>query len=258
MKYPLVNTVKRISKDLENKSLEEAVGDSGRYSLNFGHWRTGNGKSFTNENKLKEFLENNYISRDTRITYSKDCTDEFRQYFQYEDDSFNKELFKQGYTSKTEVRESFETNGIDESVEDTVTRYMINMIPKDDYETEHAFIYAESEEEMRKKVAAKYDLNDWVIGGWEVQNVPAFYKTMDEESVTEAFDVDKVQKRIARVDEFDNGHVFFNYEKMTSAEAEEKARQMSIKNPDKVFYVKYDDIMEPCSDIKWKNGKQLS
>ena len=45
---------------------------------------------------------------------------------------------------------------------------------------------------------------------------------------------------------------------MSSQEAEEKARQMSIENPDKVYYVKYDNIMEPCSDIKWKNGQQLT
>ena len=53
----------------------------------------------------------------------------------------------------------------------------------------------------------------------------------------EAFDVDRVKKRIARTDEFDNGHVLFNYERMTSDEAEEKAKQKSIENPDKVFYV---------------------
>lgn len=72
------------------------------------------------------------------------------------------------------------------------------------------------------------------------------------------FDVDRVQKRIARVSEFNNGSVIFNdYEIMTSDEAEEKAKQMSIENPDEIFYVKYDDIMNPSSDIKWKNGEQV-
>lgn len=79
------------------------------------------------------------------------------------------------------------------------------------------------------------------------------------ESVKEAFDADKVQKRIACTTEFDNGHVFHNdYFRASSAEAEERAKQASIENPDKVFYVKYDDVMNPSSDIKWKNGEQLN
>ena len=79
------------------------------------------------------------------------------------------------------------------------------------------------------------------------------------ESVKESFDADKVQKRIACTTEFDNGHVFHNdYFRATSAEAEERAKQASIENPDKVFYVKYDDVMNPSSDIKWKNGEQLT
>lgn len=79
------------------------------------------------------------------------------------------------------------------------------------------------------------------------------------ESVKEAFDADKVQKRIACTTEFDNGHVFHNdYFRASAAEAEERAKQASIENPDKVFYVKYDDVMNPSSDIKWKNGEQLN
>lgn len=79
------------------------------------------------------------------------------------------------------------------------------------------------------------------------------------ESVQEAFDANKVQKRIACTTEFDNGHVFHNdYFRASSAEAEERAKQASIENPDKVFYVKYDDVMNPSSDIKWKNGEQLN
>ena len=79
------------------------------------------------------------------------------------------------------------------------------------------------------------------------------------ESVNEAFDADKVQKRIACTTEFDNGHVFHNdYFRASAAEAEKRAKQASIENPDKVFYVKYDDVMNPSSDIKWKNGEQLN
>ena len=32
---------------------------------------------------------------------------------------------------------------------------------------------------------------------------------------------------------------------------------MSIDDPTRVFYVKYDDIMNPSSDIFWKNGEQV-
>lgn len=85
------------------------------------------------------------------------------------------------------------------------------------------------------------------------------YNSQFDDDLEEVFDVDKVQKRIARVDEFDNGHVIHNdWTRMSSQEAEDKARQMSIENPDKVYYVKYDNVMEPCSDIKWKNGEQLT
>ena len=48
-------------------------------------------------------------------------------------------------------------------------------------------------------------------------------------SLTESFDVDKVQKRIASTSEFDNGYVFFDYEKMTSDEAEKKAKEAEIQ-----------------------------
>ena len=250
----------------------------------------------------------------------------------YEDDDMDgiKVVFRDGTKKIVEVVNGrvYEGDSIDESIEDTVTRYMIDMIPKDDSEKERTFIYADNDEDMTAKVAAKYDLNNWVIGGWEVQTVPSFYKTMDEdvnkqqyvicgvtnegtrmlydavndnfttdydaatkyddmdvarddwfkiprtgfrrifipiydpaifESVTEAFDVDKVQKRIACTTEFDNGCVFHNdYFRSSSAEAEERAKQASIENPDKVFYVKYDDVMNPSSDIKWKNGEQLN
>lgn len=81
---------------------------------------------------------------------------------------------------------------------------------------------------------------------------------MKIKKLNEAFNVDTVQKRIARHNEFDNGHVLHNYEKMTSAEAEEKARLASIENPNDIYYVSYDDIMNPSSDIKWKNGKQVT
>ena len=100
-------------------------------------------------------------------------------------------------------------------------------------------------------------IKDWHREIWQKNR--KINERYNKSNVNEAFNVDAVQKRIARVDEFDNGHVIHNdWTRMSSQEAEEKARQMSIENPDKVYYVKYDNIMEPCSDIKWKNGKQLT
>ena len=62
-------------------------------------------------------------------------------------------------------------------------------------------------------------------------------------------------KRIARTDEFDNGHVLHgDWKKMSDEEAEELAKQASIENPGKIYYVQYDDIMNPSSDIYWVDG----
>lgn len=65
-------------------------------------------------------------------------------------------------------------------------------------------------------------------------------------------------KRIARYNEFDNGNVLHNYEKMTSEEAEERAKQASLDNPDDIYYVAYDDIMDSSSDLRWINGKSYN
>lgn len=65
-------------------------------------------------------------------------------------------------------------------------------------------------------------------------------------------------KRIARYREFDNGHVLHQWDEMSSEEAEEKAKQASIENPNDVYYVAYDDIMNPRSDISWYRGNQYT
>ena len=89
------------------------------------------------------------------------------------------------------------------------------------------------------------------------QQLDNINQTQATQEVTEVFDVEKVKKRVARVGEFDNGHVLFKYEPISSAEAEEKAKQMSLKYPEDTYYVAYDNVMEPMSDIKWKNGQQV-
>ena len=67
------------------------------------------------------------------------------------------------------------------------------------------------------------------------------------------------QKRIARYGEFDNGYVLHNdWREMSDEEAEELAKQASIKDPTDVYYVQYDDIMNPSNDIRWYKGKSYT
>ena len=66
------------------------------------------------------------------------------------------------------------------------------------------------------------------------------------------------QKRISRYREFDNGYILHSWYEMTDEEAEEQARQASIKDPTDIYYVQYDDVMNPCSDIRWYQGNQYS
>lgn len=66
------------------------------------------------------------------------------------------------------------------------------------------------------------------------------------------------QKRISHYNEFDNGHVLHSWNEMSNEEAEEKAKQASIDNPNDVYYVQYDDVMNPCSELRWFRGKQYT
>ncbi len=66
-------------------------------------------------------------------------------------------------------------------------------------------------------------------------------------------------KRIARTDESDNRHVFFyDWKQISAEEAEALAKQASIENPEKIYYVKYNDNMNPISDIYWVAGVSYS
>lgn len=62
-------------------------------------------------------------------------------------------------------------------------------------------------------------------------------------------------KRIARYNEFDNGRVLHSWKDMTDEEAEELAKQKSIEDPNNVYYVCNDNVMNPTSDKVWYNGK---
>lgn len=106
-------------------------------------------------------------------------------------------------------------------------------------------IYANSEEEAKKKL---------MDSSTDKYYIPTIVKVelVESNKLREG----TKQKRIACTTEFDNGNVIHNdWQEISDEEAEELAKQRSIENPDKVYYVKYDDIMNPCSDYKWKNGQ---
>lgn len=62
-------------------------------------------------------------------------------------------------------------------------------------------------------------------------------------------------KRISHHNEFDNGHVLHNWSEMSDEEAEQLACQKSIEDPKDIYFVEYDDIMNPRSDTSWWNGQ---
>ena len=85
-----------------------------------------------------------------------------------------------------------------------------------------------------------------------------FIKKYSGESMNESFDVNKVAKRIARYKEPDK-HIFHSwYEKLSPDKAEEMARQASLENPEDVYFVQYDDIMNGSSEYRYVNGVQYN
>ena len=68
-----------------------------------------------------------------------------------------------------------------------------------------------------------------------------------------------VKKRTCRIDSygaFDNGYVLHNdWKKMSNEEAEHLAKQYSENDPDDVYYVHYDNVMDPSSDYVWYQGE---
>lgn len=68
--------------------------------------------------------------------------------------------------------------------------------------------------------------------------------------------LDRIQKRIAYTTEFDNGRVMHgDWQRIPVIDAELMAKEKSLKNPDKTYYVQYDDLMIGSSDLQWKNGQ---
>ena len=107
-----------------------------------------------------------------------------------------------------------------------------------------------------------YDTTGVIPTRQEVRNAiePFIQSLSSYEELQENESLDSINegtnfKRVARYGEFDNGYVMHNWAKMSDKEAENKAKQMSIKNPDDIYYVAYDDIMDPSSDIRWIAGE---
>lgn len=66
-------------------------------------------------------------------------------------------------------------------------------------------------------------------------------------------------KRIVTTDESDNKHMlFFDWKQMSAEEAEALAKKTSIKNPGKIYYVRYNDETNPVSDTYWLEGISYS
>lgn len=83
----------------------------------------------------------------------------------------------------------------------------------------------------------------------EIQNA------IDELQATTSRDLNNVKKRISFTDEFDNGRVTYSWNKWTPEEAELKAKEQSLRNPDRIYYVIYDGV--GGSNIHWQNGELL-
>lgn len=62
--------------------------------------------------------------------------------------------------------------------------------------------------------------------------------------------------RIDHYGAFDNGRVLHNdWQKMSNEQAELLAKQYSENDPENIYYVHYDDIMDPASDYVWYQGE---
>lgn len=85
----------------------------------------------------------------------------------------------------------------------------------------------------------------------EINNLLESYKS----ELTEG----TANKRIDYFGSFDNGHVIHgDWKKMTPEEAEDMARQASIDDPNHVYYVYNDDVMNPTTDSSWYKGEKHS
>lgn len=110
--------------------------------------------------------------------------------------------------------------------------------------------------EMKKIWNSLKEKPEWIT----IEDINNYEKKMKELKTNKQKKTEgTAQKRIARYGEFDNGYVLHNdWREMSDEEAEELAKQASIKDPTDVYYVQYDDIMNPSNDIRWYKGKSYT
>lgn len=78
------------------------------------------------------------------------------------------------------------------------------------------------------------------------------FNNIEESTITEGTS----SKRVAKYNEFDNGKVIHSWSDMSDEEAEEQARQASLKDDKDVYYVQYDNVMNPTSKYVWYKGER--
>ena len=127
-------------------------------------------------------------------------------------------------------------------------------------EEDYTDVTASNEDEARRKAGT----SGWVVDVELLESKQLNEdETMDIENALQNFidynsnkNLDRIQKRIACTTEFDNGHVMHgDWQRIPVIDAELMAKEKSLKNPDKTYYVQYDDLMIGSSDLQWKNGQ---
>ena len=146
--------------------------------------------------------------------------------------------------------------------EDTEHTYRVWYRPYllDGDEEDYTDVTASNEDEARRKAR----ILGWVVDVELLESKQLNEdETVDIENALQNFiaynsnkNLDRIQKRIACTTEFDNGHVMHgDWQKIPVIDAELMAKEKSLKNPDKTYYVQYDDLMIGSSDLQWKNGR---
>lgn len=91
-----------------------------------------------------------------------------------------------------------------------------------------------------------------------VDEVLSTERELGEITSSEEITSGTARKRIVKEGGSDNYHILRAWKQMTDDEAEEAAKQASLDDPEGVYYVAYDDVMNPSSEYRWKNGVKKS
>lgn len=86
----------------------------------------------------------------------------------------------------------------------------------------------------------------------------AYIRTQAVQASTDVSCADNSKMKSVFIDHyraFDNGNVMHNFQGMSEEQAQALARKASIEDPTDGYFVHYNDIMNPVSDIVWVDGK---